>query len=224
LVTEKQLPLWQRIPQTLPQAPQLLGSEIGLTQAALQARRPGPQSSVHVPPTQYCPAAQAIPHPPQLAESFLMSLQLPLQLVRGPQAPLTPATQTPAVQVCPDVHAVPHPPQFALSVCGSTHTEPHLVSPPPQVTAQAPLLQTWPAAHTVPQAPQLPGSTAVSRHAPEHSVSPVPQLATHALPEQISPVAQVFPHEPQLLRSLVRFAQVRAAPEPHSVRPAEQES
>jgi hypothetical protein len=119
---------------------------------------------------------------------------------------------------------VPQVPQFLLSVAKSTHVLLHLLKPAAHAEAQVPPLQTSPAAQLVPQVPQLLGSTAVSRHVPEQSVSPVPQLVTHAPPVQISPVAQVLPQAPQLLRSLVRFAQVRASPEPHSVRPDEHES
>ena len=42
------------------------------------------------------------------------------------------------------------------------HAAPHLVVPPPHVSAQAPCEQTCPSAHVVPHAPQFDGSLARS--------------------------------------------------------------
>jgi hypothetical protein len=80
-----------------------------------------------LPPEQDVPAAQALPHAPQLLELVLRSMQLPEQS-------LWPFGQAhcPAEQYFPPLQTLPHAPQLVESLCRS---------------AQMPLHRSRPAAH-----------------------------------------------------------------------------
>ena len=67
--------------QTLPQAPQLLGSKRGSTHAPAQATSGVAQLATHLPEEHSWPAPHAEPHAPQLAGS-------PIRLVQKADAPL----------------------------------------------------------------------------------------------------------------------------------------
>jgi hypothetical protein len=65
----------------VPQAPQFDGSVCTLVQAPPQSVRPAAQLTVHFPWEQTCPAAQAIPQPPQFFGSPRVSVHTPWQRV-----------------------------------------------------------------------------------------------------------------------------------------------
>jgi hypothetical protein len=102
--------------QAVAQSPQCCGSVWKSTHAPLHFES---QLEVHVPPEQDFSAAQAFAHPPQLAESLLVSTQPGPHLI----VPLghSPA-QTPAPHTSVAEHAWVHAPQFAESLDTSTQT------------------------------------------------------------------------------------------------------
>jgi len=69
---------WQVVPpeQTVPQLPQLLGSEVGSTQCPSQAT--GFSAGQHCPLAQPETLGQTMPHPPQLLGSDVQSTQVAL--------------------------------------------------------------------------------------------------------------------------------------------------
>lgn len=64
--------------QTVPQAPQLLGSFWMSTHRPLHMSSPFPHVVTHLPPEQAVPLGQACPHAPQLLLSDWRSAQVPL--------------------------------------------------------------------------------------------------------------------------------------------------
>ncbi|MEZ4408037.1 MAG: hypothetical protein R3A52_16415 [Polyangiales bacterium] len=80
--------------------------------------RPVPHDTTQVPAEHTCPAAQALPHAPQLARSFCRSRHDPEQSVKPVWHD---STHTPAEQTCPAAQALPHAPQWARSDCRSRH-------------------------------------------------------------------------------------------------------
>src|SRR5437773_1076799 len=102
----------------------------------------------------------AIPQPPQLLGSLLVSVHAPLQETcpAGQPGP----KHMPIEHISPPAHCVAQEPQWAGSLARSTQRLPHLVEPPAHESPHMPWEQTRPALHVVPQPPQLFGSTLVS--------------------------------------------------------------
>jgi hypothetical protein len=85
---------------------------------------PVPHDEPQLPPAQYCPGAQAVPHDPQWAGSFCVLVQMPPQFVID----VAHATShRPATHDCPAGHALEHVPQFALSDCTFAHMPAHSI-------------------------------------------------------------------------------------------------
>ena len=104
--------------------------------------------------TQLEPAAQVVPHAPQLLGSVAVLVQVPLH------------------DTCPGAHALQAPPeQFPL-----WQVEPVVHALPAGAPAQALLVHGCPGAHALPQPPQLEGSEVVVSQYPAHSV-PAPQVS-----------------------------------------------
>jgi hypothetical protein len=167
---------------------------------------------------------QAMPQPPQLFGSVLMSMQLP-----PPALGLAPHT----VSVPPQEPTQALEPQLAVPPVGAAQTRlqlpqwlasevrftqlppplaglaPQTVSPPVHEPTQA--LEAQVAAPPVgglqplPQAPQLLGLLVRSMQVPEQLVWPLPQQVP---PEQVWPPAHFMPQPPQLLTSLSSSTQV----------------
>ena len=70
------------VAQTLPQAPQWVGSLVGSVQIPAQLVRPSWHESTQDPLEQTLPAAQALPQAPQFATSVCVFAQRPVQGVR----------------------------------------------------------------------------------------------------------------------------------------------
>jgi hypothetical protein len=86
-------------PQTVPQAPQLLLSVLGLTQVLLQTI--SPPAHRQIPCWQFAPFWQTLPHEPQLwASVFRLTQVVPHRVV-----PLGQPVQTPPAQVWPGKQA-----------------------------------------------------------------------------------------------------------------------
>jgi hypothetical protein len=178
---------------------------------------PRGHTTTQAPATHRLPAAQALPHAPQLASSRARSRHTPPQLVR-PAAQVTaqpPATHTcPAAHACPAAHEVPHAPQFVRSVARSRQTPMQLVKPAPQVVWHAPRKQSCPNAHRTPQAPQWSRSELRSTHssAPAsetppsardtgQGVSDIGQAIRHWPDWHEKSLLHALPHAPQWSRS-----------------------
>jgi hypothetical protein len=234
--------------QTVPQAPQLVGSTAVLVQNAVapapQVVLPAPQVAPQAPAEQTWPAAHAAPHDPQLALSVRVlvsqpSAATPLQSAKpAAQAPAG-TTHAPAthawVVTLGSAQAAPQAPQLVAAVWVSA-SQPSAATPlqSPKPAAQRTMLHTpavQPAvvvlggAQTVPQAPQLAGSMEVLAHwltppSPPQVTSGAAQVVPHAPPEQTWPAAQVVPHDPQLALSVWRLAH----PPPQTARPAPHEA
>jgi hypothetical protein len=135
----QQLPFWQagggkfRVAigtgQTVPQEPQLAGSDERLAQKALaplpQSVSAAPQQLpfVHVPGAPLALSGQTMPHPPQLFGSEFSSTQALLQSV-CPDEQQLPLTQTADPPSAPGGQTLPHAPQFLGSLCRPTHVVP----------------------------------------------------------------------------------------------------
>jgi hypothetical protein len=152
------------------------------------------------------PAAQTVPHPPQLVLLVAVSTHAPAQSVY-------PAAQVHAAAVHTSFapHVAPHRLQLFLSFCRSTHVFPHFVfgaeQPAEQLEMPLTVLHTSPGSQASPQAPQLaalverlsqtpaafpgPGPFA----APGQVVSPVGQVQAPSV--QVAPVGHAAPHAPQ---------------------------
>jgi hypothetical protein len=233
--------------QTLAQPPQLEGSTAVLAQKVdapdPQVRRGEAQVVPHTPPEHTWPAAQAIPHAPQLALSLRVSTSQPVAGMRSqsrkPEAQVVMA-HDPLMQLSVALgraHARPQAPQLVrlvrVLVSQPLEAEPSQ-SPKPLAQrttvhslAEQPLAATWERAQTAPQAPQFAGSMAVLA---QKVVAPDPQvrrgeaqLVPHTPLEQTRPAAQAVPHAPQLALSLrVSTSQPLAAMPSQSRKPAAQ--
>ena len=71
---------------------------------------------------------QAVPQPPQLVVSVIVSTQVPPHAV-CPVGQVTELRHVPAMQVCPVVQVFPQVPQLAASVIVSTQVDPQRVWP-----------------------------------------------------------------------------------------------
>ena len=102
---------------------------------------------MHVPAVQVgVGAMQTMPHPPQLASSFRVSVQAP------PHTALFGAAQhLPETQLRPAPHALSHAPQWEPLVCVFTHWVPHAVLGRSQ---HVPATHVPPAAHALSHMPQ----------------------------------------------------------------------
>jgi hypothetical protein len=123
--------------QTVPQAPQLLGSLVvsvqNIPRSLAQVVRLGPQSATQVPLAQTKPAPQMALQLPQLKRSVWVLAQLevcPLEhsISDGGQV----SVHLPARHACAAEQVFPQSPQFPGSTLVSTQTSPHLVVPPLQ--------------------------------------------------------------------------------------------
>jgi hypothetical protein len=105
-----QLPQWSgSVWRSTHAAPQRVGA------ATVQVA--GPQT----PEKQASPAAQALPHPPQLAASLLVETQAPPQTSFGAGQVQAPPPQTPGA-----AQGIPQPPQFTGSVAVETQAPPQV--------------------------------------------------------------------------------------------------
>jgi hypothetical protein len=99
------------------------------------------------PAVQLWPAAQALPHAPQLAVAA-KSTQAPLHRLSGALHELTAVWHTPSAQVCPEAQAWPHAPQLAGSDCVSwqepSATVPVAIAPVPAPPLTAGAAPFWP--------------------------------------------------------------------------------
>jgi hypothetical protein len=95
------------------------------------------------------PAPQAMPQPPQLLGSLLVSVHVPLQSVCPDGQPPPPlATQVPLEQVVPEPHTLPQLPQLLGSLARVTQAPAHSTVPDGQLITQVPPAHTVPAVHT----------------------------------------------------------------------------
>lgn len=129
--------------------PQCIGSRAGSMQAWPGLHELWPVGHMHVPPSQYCPGAQEVPHAPQLSRS----------LVRDTHAPEHNESKglhvhTPRLHVEAVGQDVPQPPQFVELVIGSMQIPPHSSSPGGHTHVPSEL-HTRPSGQAIPQAPQL---------------------------------------------------------------------
>lgn len=104
-------------------------------------------------------------------------------------------------------HGVMQLPQAAVSVCVSTHIDPHCVIPLEQEPEHMPIEHTCEDEHTLPQLPQLFGSFCMSEHAvpasPEQRELPVGHA--HIDCRHVVPMVHLVPHVPQLSLSVARL-------------------
>jgi hypothetical protein len=129
------------------------------------------QVSPQVPTWQACPAAQVVPHLPQLSPSDWRSTQVGWPpTVQMLLVPSHDEAHAPAWQACPEPQVFPQLPQLAGSVWVSLQALPQTICPVGQ--AQAPAWQVWPVPQAFPQAPQLAGSVWVIAHAEAQAVPP----------------------------------------------------
>jgi hypothetical protein len=232
---------------TAPHALQLAGSMAVLAQYAdgpsPQVRSGAPHTVPQTLAEQTVPAAQAIPHPPQLALSLRRSTSQPLAALpsqsRKPRAQVATA-QAPAAQVevaLGSAQVRPQAPQLVTLVwVSSSQPLAGLPSQSAKPAAQRTTVQTPPAqplaatlasAHTAPHAPQLAGSMAVLA---QKAVGPAPQVLSgeaqavpHIPAEHTRPAAQAVPQPPQLALSLrVSTSQPLAALPSQSRKPVAQ--
>jgi len=199
-----QTPLVQPWPlaQACPQAPQLFGSDVSLTQALPHATSPVGQ--LHDPLTHDAPAAHACPQAPQLFGSDVSLTQaLPQNTCPDGQV------HTPATQASPAAQAFPHVPQLLGLFVVFTHAPAHTTSPvgqPPQTLATPPPPQVCPVGHV----PQFSCPPHPSEIVPQFAPCAVQVVGVHApqLPlVQGVPLAQAVPQLPQLEGSEVRAVQ-----------------
>jgi hypothetical protein len=160
---------------------------------------PAPQT--HCAFTQSLPTGQVIPQPPQLFESTVSGMQLPLQNA-------SPAGQVhaPATQDDPPPQTRPQAPQLSTSVWRFTHAPLQFVTPAAagQETAHLPLAQTSLAGQTVAQAPQWVGFDARSTHCPPQSAGCAPPSHAQARSTHCWPAAHTTPQAPQWPGFVVR--------------------
>lgn len=193
------------IAQVFPHPPQLRASVARSVHALppMPIPRPmkvhvvSPFGHVQVPAAHSPPAAQALPHMPQLRASVCRFEQAPLQDV----SPVTHAVeQVPAEQDSPRPHALPHAPQLAGLVSRSTQASPHAVVP--AAHSHDPAVQLAPVPHVLSHEPQSKGSLVRSTHALLQFVSEPPHVIWQVPAEQTWPVVHAVPHAPQLAGSL----------------------
>jgi len=196
-------------PQTLPHAPQLLGSSRRRTHWPPQSTLPFevPPSlpvplqppAVHAPARQTSPFAHFVLQPPQFKRSTVTSTHTLLQESSPAGHP-----HLPEMHCAPFWQTLPHAPQFWLSLFSSTHELLQSVRPVTAVlhpAAHLPMAQTAIVlTQFVPQAPQFFGFSERLTQTPLHSV--VPAAQPHAPWRQSFVAAHVVPHAPQLLGSL----------------------
>jgi hypothetical protein len=173
--------------QAVPQAPQfiaLLCSSTHVGAGAIGAQSVCPaahmgRAEAQRPAMQLCPAAQAVPHAPQLAGSE-SSVAQPIPQRVWPMGHIAVPVHIPAPHVWPIAQVRPQAPQFKLSVAVSTHVPLQFVCPAGHIIIelpQRPAVQTWPAEQTVPHAPQFIVSVCVLVQTPLQRVSPPPHGA-----------------------------------------------
>jgi hypothetical protein len=220
------MPDWHESPagQTVPQVPQLVGSDWRLVHMPLQMLCPFAQELAHAPLTQTWPVPHAVPvfvpvqlpDAPQYWLSRVGSMQLPLQ---STSAPGHDTVQVPALQISPLAHATPHAPQCARSVAVSTQTAP--TAPPPSLPPLSGSAASGCAASDV--AASLAAASdapASAGELPPQSVSPGPHETWHVPEEQTRPAPQTLPHPPQLAGSTCSSTHAL----PHAVVPPAQTS
>ena len=153
--------------QTVPHAPQLLGSVPTLTQELLHAVRPVPQLFTQDPLLHAYPDWHLIPHPPQLLESTNSLTHEPKQLLY-PTLQLTlhlPPPQVP-VPFAGELQIFPHVPQLATSFDRLKHCPLQFVCFFGHAVVQTPPTHAPPDGQAFPHAPQLLGSVCSLTHEP----------------------------------------------------------
>jgi hypothetical protein len=84
-----------------------------------------------------------LPHDPQFAESLVVSTHVaPASPVQSISLPGHAVTHMLLAHVCPAAHLLPHMPQLFGSTFVSKQELPHIVVPPPHVSAHVPCEQT----------------------------------------------------------------------------------
>lgn len=174
---------------------------------------------------QTCPTGHMVPHAPQFARSFVVSVQRSVQNI-CPVGHAMP--HVPALQLCPPPHTVVHEPQCAGSVIRSMHSAPQSICVPGHVAAEhEPLEHTWPAGQAWPQLPQLFRSTwrSAQNLPPPASTPPsagatavqvirfVAQFNAQCPIEHTCPAAHAVVQLPQCIRSVWTSAQMP----PHAI-------
>ena len=164
-----------RIGQTLPQAPQLVGSAVSSRHAPPQEVVPVGQA--HAPATHCVPPEHTVPQAPQWLALVWVFTHAPPQLVRPPAQ-----LQVPPEQNEPPKHPVLHAPQLRGSIWRLVQVPLHCVVPALHTGWQLPSTHTWPVAQLRPQAPQLTASLARLVHplaqgtcVPVHPHTPITQ-------------------------------------------------
>lgn len=115
----------------VPQAPQLLGSELVSTQ---RPEHSAPVAQRHAPATQLWSARHEVPQAPQLLRSVLVSTQRPPHSI-----PLV-HRHEPPVHCWSARHDRPHIPQWDAEVCVSTQAIPHKVCAPVHALEHIPVI------------------------------------------------------------------------------------
>ncbi len=144
------------------------------------------------------PAAQIIPHPPQLAVSVAVTTQRPPQNVCP-----TVHAQVPRAQSWPAAQALLQRPQCAVLIAVTTQRPPQNVCPAGH--AQDPPTQSWPPVQALLHAPQwAPSERGLTQLAPQ-SVKPAVQLQTP--PAHTWPAGQRLLQPPQFRASVLGSTQ-----------------
>ena len=207
--------------QTVPHAPQLVGSMAALAQNAVpavpQVASGAAQVAPHTPAEHTWPAAQPTPQAPQWALLVRVSTSQPLLATWSQSAkPASQVATAHAPAAHADVawasrHARPQPPQCAaLDVVSSSQPLVAAPSQSPKPTAQRTMAHsppvhpcTWVLAstHARPHRPQSAGSMAVFAQnragAVPQVVAGAAQVAPQTPPEHTRPAVQALPQAPQ---------------------------
>lgn len=220
-VVVRQTPMTQLWPlaHASPQRPQWLGFDWVSTHVPSQQARPLPQlgdepqrqlvpmhvsplghggmqvAIMHRPPTHACPAAHAMPQPPQCDALEFVSTHVPPQHVwPPPQAGTEPHRHTPPLHRSAFApQAIPQPPQSVSAPATSMHAPPqHIRAPgqavsPEQARMHTPPRHTWPSGHLVGQPPASPAVRPASNGVDPASSAVGPASRALARPPSAAP-------------------------------------
>jgi hypothetical protein len=178
-------------------------------------------------------APQAMPQPPQLALSFVVSMHMPEQRVK-PASHAVPQPLLVQVAVPWPVpgHFLPHAPQLLMSLVVSKHALPQRIRGRVHWKLHVPLqtgMAFGGAMHAVPHFPQLEVSEARFTHEPPQLVW-VPQSAVHTPALHTVPALQTVLQPPQCFESDCRsmhafphtvYPELHLAPQAEAVHTAE---
>lgn len=165
---------------TLPQVPQLLGSELRSRQAPAQLVSPALQEAEQVPWLQTWLLAHAVPHAPQWAGSEA-------RLAHTPAHTVSPAGHT-HLDCRHDIsgpQTCPHTPQLASSELRFTHLSPHITRPMAQLTSADTSVPPSAASVFTPASPSFGAPSPASSPAS----SPVPGSPVSAVASELQPAS-----------------------------------